>query len=227
MKFKSHVLMSGLCAVTVAAIVFTVTRHRFFSDPNLWIATLALALAMAQSGQTTGAIFDVDGRASQIGTLGTRIMLSVFAVLLNVSGLFLAIGYMNTASTVLTILGVVVTLGAVVAPKALGKAIGEIDALVDRSSSHLSWADELKIAASRSTSVELRNQINGMAEELRFHPRDLNEPDSIGESISSCIKRLTLQIENVEDSQAKLELQQLQQLLDERSISLRGKRRRA
>ena len=227
MKFKSHVLMSGLCAVTVAAIVFTVTRHRFFSDPNLWIATLALALAMAQSGQTTGAIFDVDGRASQIGTLGTRIMLSVFAVLLNVSGLFLAIGYMNTASTVLTILGVVVTLGAVVAPRALGKAIGEIDARVDRPSSHLAWADELKIAASRSTSVELRTSIERAAEEMRFHPRDLTNSEDIDDSINHCVMRLTTKAQNAESTEAMLELRLLEGLLAERSIILRSKRRKA
>ena len=227
MKFKSHVLMSGLCAVTVAAIVFTVTRHRFFSDPNLWIATLALALAMAQSGQTTGAIFDVDGRASQIGTLGTRIMLSVFAVLLNVSGLFLAIGYMNTASTVLTILGVVVTLGAVVAPRALGKAIGEIDARVDRPSSHLAWADELKIAASRSTSVELRTSIERAAEEMRFHPRDLTNSEDIDDSINHCVMRLTTKAQNAESTEAMFELRLLEGLLAERSIILRSKRRKA
>ena len=227
MKFKSHVLMSGLCAVTVAAIVFIVTRHRFFSDPNLWIATLALALAMAQSGQTTGAIFDVDGRASQIGTLGTRIMLSVFAVLLNVSGLFLAIGYMNTASTVLTILGVVVTLGALVAPRALGKAIGEIDARVDRPSSHLAWADELKIAASRSTSVELRTSIERAAEEMRFHPRDLTNSEDIDDSINHCVMRLTTKAQNAESTEAMLELRLLEGLLEERSIILRSKRRKA
>ena len=227
MKFKSHVLMSGLCAVTVAAIVFIVTRHRFFSDPNLWIATLALALAMAQSGQTTGAIFDVDGRASQIGTLGTRIMLSVFAVLLNVSGLFLAIGYMNTASTVLTILGVVVTLGALVAPRALGKAIGEIDARVDRPSSHLAWADELKIAASRSTSVELRTSIERAAEEMRFHPRDLTNSEDIDDSINHCVMRLTTKAQNAESTEAMLELRLLEGLLAERSIILRSKRRKA
>ena len=227
MKFKSHVLMSGLCAVTVAAIVFTVTRHRFFSDPNLWIATLALALAMAQSGQTTGAIFDVDGRASQIGTLGTRIMLSVFAVLLNVSGLFLAVGYVNTASIVLTILGVVVTLGAVVAPRALGKAIGEIDARVDRPSSHLAWADELKIAASRSTSVELRTSIERAAEEMRFHPRDLTNSEDIDDSINHCVMRLTTKAQNAESTEAMLELRLLEGLLAERSIILRSKRRKA
>jgi hypothetical protein len=227
MKYKSHVLMSGLCAVTVAAIVFTVTRHRFFSDPNLWIATIALALAMAQSGQTTGAIFEVDGRASQIGTLGTRIMLSVLAVLLNVSGLFLAIGYMNTASTVLTILGIVVTLGAVVAPRALGKAIGEIDARVDRPSSHLAWADELKIAASRSTSTELRTSIERTAEELRFHPRDLTDSEDIDDSINHCVMRLTTKAENADSTEAMLELRLLESLLAERSIILRSKRRRA
>ena len=227
MKFKSHVLMSGLCAVTVAAIVFTVTRHRFFSDPNLWIATLALALAMAQSGQTTGAIFDVDGRASQIGTLGTRIMLSVFAVLLNVSGLFLAVGYVNTASIVLTILGGVVTLGAVVAPRALGKAIGEIDARVDRPSSHLAWADELKIAASRSTSVELRTSIERAAEEMRFHPRDLTNSEDIDDSINHCVMRLTTKAQNAESTEAMLELRLLEGLLAERSIILRSKRRKA
>ena len=219
--------MSVVAAAVVVLIVFVLTRHRFIADNYLWVSTTVLALSITQVGQTMSALYEGDGRAARIGSLGARMFSSILALLGSVAATVLAVDNANTAAEVMTIVAGALVVGAVFGPVFLGQKIASLDARIDVPSSHLSWADELRRASPYASSSEIQEALEQCVDKLRFVARDVPGASEMNDQIDSCVARLCASVRN-EDSGLFFQYQrEFEQLIAEREVVLRSLRRRA